>query len=291
MEEAVAESAPVESQPAVQESVEPEMPESFNLFSDEPSPVEENAVVEQLPAPQEQPKSKQFLENIKRDKAQREQAITLKQREAALKQKEQELASMNSMKEMLANNPEEFFRSQGIDPNEYYKNWTQRLIQGEGGESEAMKEVHQLKARMAQKEKMQQEQQVKSQQQAAFSGLCQQVEQYAVKAEGYPIIKETCTAKDIVNGMLTHYRNTGEEISIEEAFEKIESGLREREESFYKDPKVMQKLQRYNPEAMKTTKSPGATLSSRFQQQPTRTDPEEMSYEEVREMFKGKLFT
>tara|TARA_R110002020_G_scaffold74545_2_gene190700 strand:- start:70 stop:933 length:864 start_codon:yes stop_codon:yes gene_type:complete len=280
----------METQEVVQESVEPEMPESFNLFSEEDSPVGESSIVEELPAPQEQPKSKQFLENIRRDKAQREQSIALKQREQALSQKEKELSALNSIKEQLQSNPEEFFRSQGIDPNEYYRNWTQRLISGDG-ESEVMREVQQLKAAMAQKDQLHQQKETRSKQEAAFGGLCQQVEQYAVKAEGYPIIKETCTAKDVVNGMLTHYRNTGEEISIEEAFEKIESGLREREESFYKDPKVMEKLQRYNPEAMKTTKSPGATLSSRFQQQPTRTDPDDMSYEEIREMYKGKLFT
>ena len=280
----------METQQVVQESVEPEMPESFNLFSEEDSPVGESPIVEELPAPQEQPKSKQFLENVRRDKAQREQSITLKQREQALSQKEKELSALNSIKEQLQGNPEEFFRSQGIDPSEYYRNWTQRLISGDG-ESDVMREVQQLKAAMAQKDQLSHQKEAKSQQDAAFGGLCQQVEQYAVKAEGYPIIKETCTAQDVVNGMLTHYKNTGEEISIEEAFEKIETGLRQREESFYKDPKIMEKLQRYNPEAMRTAKSPSATLSSRFQQQPTRTSPDEMSYEEIREMYKGKLFT
>ena len=289
MEEAV-ESQVMETQEVIHESVEPEMPESFNLFSEEDSPVSDPQIVEELPAPQEQPKSKQFLENVRRDKAQREQSIILKQREQALSQKEKELSALNSIKEQLQGNPEEFFKSQGIDPSEYYRNWTQRLISGDG-ESDVMREVQQLKAAMAQKDQLSRQKEAKSQQDAAFGGLCQQVEQYAVKAEGYPIIKETCTAQDVVNGMLTHYRNTGEEISIEEAFEKIETGLRQREESFYKDPKIMAKLQRYNPEAMKTAKSPSATLSSRFQQQPTRTSPDEMSYEEIREMYKGKLFT
>ena len=280
----------METQEVIHESVEPEMPESFNLFSEEDSPVSDPRIVEELPAPQEQPKSKQFLENVRRDKAQREQSIILKQREQALSQKEKELSALNSIKEQLQGNPEEFFKSQGIDPSEYYRNWTQRLISGDG-ESDVMREVQQLKAAMAQKDQLSRQKEAKSQQDAAFGGLCQQVEQYAVKAEGYPIIKETCTAQDVVNGMLTHYKNTGEEISIEEAFEKIETGLRQREESFYKDPKIMAKLQRYNPEAMRTAKSPSATLSSRFQQQPTRTSPDEMSYEEIREMYKGKLFT
>ena len=91
--------------------------------------------------------------------------------------------------------------------------------------------------------------------------------------------------------MVTHYQQTGQEISIEEAFEKIETGLRERESSFYKDPKIIQKLQRYNPEAFKTARGPQATLSSRFQEQPTRTDPSDMSHDEIKDMFKGKLFT
>ena len=82
-----------------------------------------------------------------------------------------------------------------------------------------------------------------------------------------------------------------EEITIEEAFDKIETGLREREESFYKDPKIIEKLRRYNPEAMRTARGPQATLSARFKEQPTRTDPDDMSFEEIREHWKGKLFT
>ena len=91
--------------------------------------------------------------------------------------------------------------------------------------------------------------------------------------------------------MVQHFKSTGEELTIEEAFEKIETGLRKREEDFYKDPKVIAKLQRYNPEAARTSRGPQATLSARFKEQPTRTDPTDMSYEEIRDHWKGKLFT
>jgi hypothetical protein len=288
-EETAQEPTPIVEPPAPQE---PEAPESFGLFSDEPSELAQ--VTPENPARQEvaeeKPKSKQFLDNLKRDREVRAQAIALKQKAQVLNDKERALQGLHNAKEQLENDPEEFLRSQGIDPQEYYRNWTERLI-GDPGQSEVKKELNQLKASLARKDQQQQHAQANAHREAAFSGLCKQVEQYAVRSEGYPVIKETCTAKDIVNGMVTHYQQTGQEISIEEAFEKIETGLRERESSFYKDPKIIQKLQRYNPEAFKTARGPQATLSSRFQEQPTRTDPSDMSHDEIKDMFKGKLFT
>ena len=287
--------AQVESSPAPEAEVQAEevMPESFNIFSDEPVQIADERPKEET----SQKKSKQFLEKVRQDREARKQDIAFKQREAAIRAKEESLTSLMRSKNMLRDNPEEFLKSQGIDPMDYYRRWTEKMINDDGDVSidtkvsDTQKELHALKLKMSQKEQAEKQAQMSAQQQQAYGTLIGEVESFAVSNEGYETIKGSCTARDIVNGMISHYRATGEELTIEEAFEKIESGLREREESFYKDPKIMEKLQRYNPEAMKITKSPGATLSSRFQQQPTRTDPEEMSYEEVREMFKGKLFT
>ena len=294
MESEAAESAPVESsQEAPVEQVE-QAPESFNIFSEEPSSVAEGNRAE----PDDRPKkSKQFLENLKRDKQLRQQEIQLKQRHQQIAAKEAEVKALMAAKENLRTDPEEFLRSQGIDPMQYYREWTERMINADGQpsvESQLMstqEELQKLKGHNESKEETQRKAAAEQQRVVAYNKLCSEVESFASSNDGYETIKGSCTAKDIVNGMVTHYQQTGEELTIEEAFEKIESGLREREESFYKDPKVIEKLRRYNPEAMKTVRGPQATLSAKWKEQPTRTDPEDMSYEEIRDHWKGKLFT
>ena len=294
MESEAAESAPVESsQEAPVEQVE-QAPESFNIFSEEPSSVAEGNRAE----PDDRPKkSKQFLENLKRDKQLRQQEIQLKQRHQQIAAKEAEVKALMAAKENLRTDPEEFLRSQGIDPMQYYREWTERMINADGQpsvESQLMstqEELQKLKGHIESKEETQRKAAAEQQRVVAYNKLCSEVESFASSNDGYETIKGSCTAKDIVNGMVTHYQQTGEELTIEEAFEKIESGLREREESFYKDPKVIEKLRRYNPEAMKTVRGPQATLSAKWKEQPTRTDPEDMSYEEIRDHWKGKLFT
>ena len=292
MEEAQTESAPEAPAETPTEEV---TPESFNIFSEGPSPVQQ---VETGQVAEEKPKkSKQFLENLKRDKELRQAAISLKQKQAQIAAKEEEVNALISAKENLRSNPEEFLRSQGIDPMQYYREWTERMINTDGQPSvesqlvSTQQEVEQLKNRIQTREQKEAEAAGNQQRMAAYNNLCSQVESYATSHDGYETIKESCTARDIVNGMVTHYKQTGEELTIEEAFEKIETGLREREESFYKDPKIVAKLQRYNPEAARTARGPQATLSAKWKEQPTRTDPEDMSYEEIRDHWKGKLFT
>lgn len=277
----------------VQEALQ--TPESFNIFSEEPSP----AIAEGNRAePDDRPKkSKQFLENLKRDKQLRQQEISLKQRHQEIAQKEQQLAQLQQSQQHLKDNPNEFFKSQGIDPMEYYRTWTERLVNTDGEPSldnqlqKTKNELEELRGRINSKEEQEKQAKAAQVQTKAYNTLCSQVEQYASRSDGYETIKESCTAKDIVNGMVQHFKSTGEELTIEEAFEKIETGLRKREEDFYKDPKVIAKLQRYNPEAARTSRGPQATLSARFKEQPTRTDPTDMSYEEIRDHWKGKLFT
>ena len=270
--------------------------QSFNIFT----PAEESSSAESSEskdASSEPRKSKQFLDNLKRDRDIRQQEISLKRKAQELGAKEDQLKAMMEAKEQLKSNPEEFFRSQGIDPMEYYREWTERMINTNGEPSfdtqlaSTQKELQELRSKIQTKEESEQEAVHNQKREAIYSGLCSDVEQFASSAEGYETIKDTCTAKDIVNGMVTHYQQTGEELTIEEAFEKIETGLRQREEKYYSDPKILEKLQRYNPEAFKTVKSPQATLSAKWKEQPTRKAPDEMSDEEIMDHWKGKLFT
>jgi gas vesicle protein len=272
-----------------------QVPESFNIFTEEsPSPSEPSTESSEPGPPR---KSKQFLENLRRDKEVRRQEIELKQRQAELDAREAQVKQFADIKQQLEGNPEEFLRSQGIDPMQYYRQWTERMIDEgasdtvESKMTSTQKELADLKQYIASKEKAAakaKEDQVRGQ---AYTNLCGEIEKFATNSDGYEIIKETCTAADIANGMVAHFQKTGEELTLEEAFEKIETGLREREESFYGDPKVLEKLQRYNPEAFQKVKGPRATLSAKWKEQPTRKSPEDMTDDEIMDHWKGKLFT
>ena len=292
MEEAQASPEPAPAPESVSEPQvsQEEVPQNYNIFSDEPAQVAD-ARPEEEAAPK---KSKQFLEKIRNDKAARAQEIAFKQRAMQLEARERHVQGLANSREMLEKDPDQFLRSQGIDPMEYYRSWTERMINDgnvsvESQVSNTQKELEALKNQMQQKEMQEQQQRAGAQQQAAYGQLIGEVEHFATSNEGYETIKGSCTARDIVNGMITHFKATGEELTIEEAFEKIESGLRSREESFYSDPKVVEKLRRYNPEAMRTARSPQATLSARYKEQPTRTDSEDLSLDEIRKKF--PLFT
>jgi len=296
-EEAQVEAAPAPAPPpeAAESSSEQEAaPESYNIFSAEPSA----AALAAVPTPVEEPKkSKQFLDNLKRDKEIRGQNIALKRRQAALEEREREVQSMVEAKAKMNEDPSEFLRSQGIDPVDYYRKWTEKIISDETGPtiesqvSSNQKELNELKQRIAEKERGEADARRNASQSAAYGTLCGNIEEYARGSDGHSIIKETCTAQDVANGMIQHYKETGEEITVEEAFEKIETGLREREEQFYSDPKVVNKIQRYNPAAFKRAKGPQATLSAKWKEQPTRKSPDDMTDDEIMDHWKGKLFT
>ena len=284
------ESAP--EAPATPSEEQPSEPESFNIFSEEASPIQTGAPKEPGPPP----KSKEFLANLRRDKELRSKEIQMKQREQHLSQKEQQLGQLRNARQKLEENPEEFLRSQGIDPAEYYQKWTQRQIYGdqvpvEQQVGKTQKELDELKAELAKRDTAARQHAEDSRSKAAFGTLITEVEDFATGSEQYQLVKDACSAQDVVQGMVAYYRKTGENITIEEAFSKIEDGLRKREEEFYSSESAAQKFRQYNPGAGAGNRGRSATMSSAWQQQPTRKDAEDLSYEEIREMYKGKLFT
>lgn len=284
------ESAP--EAPATPSEAQPSEPESFNIFSEEASPIQAGAPKEPGPPP----KSKEFLANLRRDKELRSKEIQMKQREQHLSQKEQQLGQLREARQKLEENPEEFLRSQGIDPAEYYQKWTQRQIYGdqvpvEQQVGKTQKELDELKAELGRRDTAARQHAEDSRSKAAFGTLITEVEDFATGSEQYQLVKDACSAQDVVQGMVAYYRKTGENITIEEAFSKIEDGLRKREEEFYSSESAAQKFRQYNPGAGAGNRGRSATMSSAWQQQPTRKDAEDLSYEEIREMYKGKLFT
>ena len=284
------ESAP--EAPATPSEAQPSEPESFNIFSEEASPIQAGAPKEPGPPP----KSKEFLANLRRDKELRSKEIQMKQREQHLSQKEQQLGQLRNARKKLEENPEEFLRSQGIDPAEYYQKWTQRQIYGdqvpvEQQVGKTQKELDELKAELGRRDAAARQNAEDGRSKAAFGTLITEVEDFATDSEQYQLVKDACSAQDVVQGMVAYYRKTGENITIEEAFSKIEDGLRKREEEFYSSESAAQKFRQYNPGADTRNRGRGATMSSAWQQQPTRKDAEDLSFEEIREMYKGKLFT
>ena len=285
-------SPPAPEAPATPSEAQPSEPESFNIFSEEPSPIQAEAPKEPGPPP----KSKEFLANLRRDKELRSKEIQMKQREQQLSQKEQQLGQLREARQKLEENPEEFLRSQGIDPAEYYQKWTQRQIYGdqvpvEQQVGKTQKELDELKAALAKRDAAARQHAEDSRSKAAFGTLITEVEDFATGSEQYQLVKDACSAQDVVQGMVAYYRKTGENITIEEAFSKIEDGLRKREEEFYSSESAAQKFRQYNPGAVTGNRGRSATMSSAWQQQPTRKDAEDLSFEEIREMYKGKLFT
>ena len=290
--------APETSSPAV--SAEPEMPESFNIFSDEPAPpTEEPRQAIEPRAEPEQQRSKAFLEKVRLDRQKRTQEIEFKKREAELSEKSGVLNRFEKTRHLLESNPDEFFRQNGVDPATFYENWSRKKANPDKGatlESQlnmTQMELAKLRAELVQRDKAAEHQQAVQKRNAVMGEFVGKIEHYASSVEKYPLTKESCTAQDVADGMAAYYKQTGQRLTIEEAFEKIESGLRTHEERLYTDPRTINKIRQYNPgiSASETVNGPQATLSSAWNQQPTRKNPEDMSYEEIRELYKGKLFT
>ena len=87
------ESAAEASEPVVEVSD----PESFNIFSEEASPI----VAPSAEPAQEKPKSKEFLENLRRDKELRKRESGLKERENQARSQREEFEKFQAAKGMM----------------------------------------------------------------------------------------------------------------------------------------------------------------------------------------------
>ena len=287
--------------PAPEVSAEPEMPESFNIFSDEPAPPIPSEAGPPAEAQTEERRSKAFLEKVRIDKERRAQEIEFKRREQELSARETEYSQAAEQLRMLQEDPTSFLSSQGIDPLEFQRRLAEQALTPGGKHSmshedrlsQTQMQVAKLEAELTQRDEKAKEAQEAKAQQAIVGRFISDVDKFGVSnGEKYPLIREQMTPSDVAEGMSVYYQETGEELSIEEAFDRIEAGLREHEEKFYSNPSVVEKFQRYHPQAaQRSVKGPQATLSSKWATQPTRKDPSDMSFEEIREMYKGKLFT
>ena len=292
--------AQVEATP--QASPEPEMPESFGIFGDEPP--QELPSVEAAPGGTDQTepsqeKRKEFLEKVRKDRQRRAHEIQLKKQQLEFKKQADQLKRLQSQQEMLRSDPNKFLREQGIDPLTFQKNLAQSALGAAIQENDSSKiektqmELAKLKAELAKRDEQAQLKAQKDKQQVAVSRFVSTIDEFREgNKESYPLVTESLSAQEIAQGMGEHYRDTGEQLSVEEAFSKLEQALKKNEESFYNDPRIIEKFQSYHPSlASQQVKGPQATLSSKWNEQPTRTSAEDMTFDEIREMYKGKLFT
>ena len=283
--------------PAPEAPVEPVMPETFHIFSDEPAAPPGEAAAE----PKEERRSKAFLDKVRADKERRAQEIEFKRREQELNARSSEYEQTTEQLAMLREDPTSFLASQGINPLEFQRMLAEQALSPGGKHSmshedrlsQTQMEVAKLQAELVNRDEVAKEVEETRSQQTLVNRFVSDVDKYGVQhGEQFPLVKEQMTPRDVAEGMSVYYQETGEELSIEEAFERIEAGLRTHEEKFYNNPSVVEKFQRYHPQAaQRSVKGPQATLSSKWATQPTRKDPNDMSFEEIREMYKGKLFT
>ena len=276
-----AESAPVESpSPEVaQETVEAATPESFNIFETAPATEEPSAELsEDSPAPEEKPsKRKDFLEKMRRDRERRASEIELKKRDIALRNQNQELESLKKQQELLKQSPQQFLKSKGIDPLDFQRRLAEDALSSaiESNDTNAISqtqmEIAKLKDELRKRDDREKQRRQDQQRQAAISKFVSDIKQsYANSSEKYPHVTSSVSPQELAQGMGEHWRNTGEQLTIDEACQRLEATLDKQERDFFNNPKNIEKFQKYHPGiASKQVKGPQATLSSRFKEQPT----------------------
>jgi len=274
-------------------SEDPELPD-FNLFGDD---IEEPAVVEEK---KEEPQKKQdtWSSKVKKDRQQRKKEIELKRREQEIASKEVVASSSDELRDKFLKNPEEFLTSQGIDPMEFFSDWTNRISTGinapsdETRLSQTEQQVKQLREELQKRDRELVDSATAKQQEEAIKEYYSKVDDFMRSTEDYPLTKEQCSAEDIAQGIAAYHQKTGIELSFPEAAKMIEDGLVEKENTIFNDPSIIAKFKRYHGlDASNKGRRSQVTLSNTLQTQPTKTPAEDMSDDEIHEFWKGKLFT
>ena len=277
---------------------------NFDIYSDDSSEEAETAA----PAPevakavetQEAPKEDtSWSARVKKDRKLRKREIEFKKREQEIAQREQSVTSLEGAKDAILKDPNAFFKSQGIDPLDFYSDWTNRLATGQNKASADVRlsateeELRNLKAELAKRDKANVEASAKSEQNRALNVYYGKIKTFMASTDDYPLTKEQCTVQDIAQGIGEYYQKTGIELGFDEAFKLVEKGLGEKENNIFNDPSIIAKFKKYHgiDASKKSGKRSRVTLSNNLETQPTKTPAEDMTDDEIYEFWKGKLFT
>jgi len=288
------EEAPQPEAPATpEEPVSSELP-SFNIYEEGPPESPAGSVEVEPPADAD------WKQRLAKDRAIRKRELALKQREKKFSNQLQHAERYEKSKAAITSDPIRFLEGQGVNTNDLYRNWTQKMI-NEGQTpspderiDKANSRIKQLEQQLQKRDRDAQQKEKNAQRNGLINSFYRKIEDFAVNNEGYDLVKERLTPADIADGMSAFYKETGKKLSLKDAFDKLEQGLKVEEKSFYSKPEQVAKFRKYaNGEAPPRRRAQGtqATMTSQMVEQPTRDSTREMSYDEIREHWKGKLFT
>jgi len=280
-------------------SEDPELP-NFNLFGDdieEPvTPKEKSG--ESGEEEKEEKEEATWSAKVKKDRQQRKKEIEIKRREQEIAVKEANLTSSDELRASFLKDPEGFLEKQGIDPMEFFSDWTNRISTGVNEPSDGTRlsqterQVQELKEELQRRDQETAQRSNAAEQQVAIKEYYSKIDKFMKSTDDYPLAKEQCSAEDIGQGIAAYHQKTGIELSFSEAAKMIEDGLIEKESSIFNDPAIIAKFEKYHGlDASNKGRRSQVTLSNTLQTQPTKTPAEDMSDDEIHEFWKGKLFT
>jgi len=273
-----------------------ELPD-FSIYSEEAEPEESQIGTEEVKT--EEKSDASWSARVKKDRQLRQKDIAYKRKVQELTAREQRVQHLENAREHLMQDPNAFLKSQGIEPLDFYADWTNRIATGKNEASPRMrldsteKELRELKTELARRDQHNAESHAAQQQQQVVSQYYGEIDSFRETATDYPLTQEQCSTEDIAEGIGAYYKETGIELGFDEAFTKIEDGLRAKEAEVFNNPAIVAKFKEFH--GIDASKRMGrrsrTTLSNNLETQPTKTPADEMSEEEIYDFWKGKLFT
>ena len=273
-----------------------ELPD-FSIYSEEAEPEESQIGTEEVKT--EEKSDASWSARVKKDRQLRQKDIAYKRKVQELTAREQRVQHLENAREHLMQDPNAFLKSQGIEPLDFYADWTNRIATGKNEASPRMrldsteKELRELKTELARRDQHNAESHAAQQQQQVVSQYYGEIDSFRETATDYPLTQEQCSTEDIAEGIGAYYKETGIELGFDEAFTKVEDGLRAKEAEVFNNPAIVAKFKEFH--GIDASKRMGrrsrTTLSNNLETQPTKTPADEMSEEEIYDFWKGKLFT
>lgn len=276
---------------------EAELPD-FDIYTDE-EPSEEPETKATDKSEEVKPKeSGSWSARVRKDRQLRQKEIEFKRREQAIAGKESQVRAAQNMRQAILDDPSEFFKSQGIDPLDFYSDWTNRIATGSTEASPdlrlstAEKELKDLKNELRRRDESQRKRVAEAHSDREVQEYYGKIDQFLDTTSDFPLTKQQCSSSDVAQGIAAYYRETGVELGFKEACTMVEDGLRKQENDVFTNPAIIAKFKEFHGlDASKKGKRAQLTLSNNLRAPPTRVPSEDMTEEEIYDFWKGKLFT
>jgi hypothetical protein len=186
-------------------------------------------------------------------------------------------------------NPLEYVKASGLDPTEFYENLTKFILDGKVPENAQVRELEtkleQFQREAKEKEEAAQKAETARQQQAARA----QVRETVIKAgEKFELVNQYDQHDMVCDVIVKQYEATGEDLTIEQAAERVEKYLEEQAEKYIqtkryqtKYPKALETkpgLSLVAPEAHQTKTLTNSASNGTTAPRPEMTDDEKMQW-------------